>query len=139
MTEGNATVSRPILVVDDEQEIRCLLREFLTDEGYEVVTAPNGRAALEVATSLSPAVILLDMNMPVMDGWAFARAYRNQVKNPVPVIILTAGGSAAQRAAEVEATGFLPKPFDIDELLAIVDHLAPVARQGAGGDDNLPG
>lgn len=124
---------RPVLVVDDEQEIRLLLRDFLTDEGYEVVTAPNGKDALGVAESMEPAVILLDMSMPIMDGWAFARAYRMLTRNPAPIVVLTAGGLAAERAAEVEAASFLAKPFDIDELLAVVQRFTPATHE-AGVD-----
>ena len=69
---------RPILVVDDDEAILSAVESTLADEGYPVVTAPDGAAALDVVERQQPTAILLDMKMPVMDGWAFARAYRQQ-------------------------------------------------------------
>jgi len=120
--EQAETVSKagPILVVDDDASIRELIGMALVDEGYEVQAAPHGAAALEVISHTRPSVIVLDMRMPVMDGWEFARAYRDLPGPHVPIIVLTAARDAAERAAEIRAEGFLGKPFDLNELLIIV-------------------
>src|SRR5690242_7888415 len=81
LVDRKGTISveqRPILVVDDDETIAMTIESFLTEEGYTVMVAQNGKEALERAEESPPAVILLDMKMPVMDGWAFASAYRQQ-------------------------------------------------------------
>lgn len=111
-----------VLVVDDDESIVSLMRLALEDEGYEVRTASNGRDGLALAAAFAPDVILLDMNMPVMDGQAFAAAYREAPQPPprAPIIVVTAAGDAAGRAQQLRAAGFLGKPFDLDELGARV-------------------
>jgi CheY-like chemotaxis protein len=74
---------------------------------------------------LLPAVILLDMKMPVMDGWAFASAYRQQSGPHAPIIVMTAAHDSRQRASEIAADGFIPKPFDLDDLLALIRRYLP--------------
>ncbi len=118
----------PILVVDDDEAIRSLVELALDSEGYEVSTAPNGAAALEVIGHEQPDLILLDMRMPVMDGWAFSRAYRSRPGPHAPIVVITAARDASERAAEVYADGFLNKPFDLDELLHLVGRYVPPRR-----------
>jgi CheY-like chemotaxis protein len=109
-----------VLVVDDDADIRDVVSWALTEDGYDVVTAPNGAVALERAGENPPALILLDVAMPVMDGWAFARAYR-QIPGPhAPLVLLTARVAACARAGEVEASGYLAKPFEVADLLDVV-------------------
>jgi two-component system, chemotaxis family, chemotaxis protein CheY len=114
------TGGRPVLIVDDDASIRDLIEMTLAEQGYEVEAAPHGAAALEVIGHTRPSVILLDMRMPVMDGWDFARAYREMPGPHVPIIVLTAARDARGRAAEINAEGFLGKPFDLDDLLVVV-------------------
>src|SRR5262249_23211549 len=109
-----------VLAVDDDDEIRELVRLILAESGYEVATAADGRAALDVARSFDPALILLDMRMPVMDGWEFARAYRGVPGKRAQVVVLTAARDARARADAVGADGWLAKPFDIVDLLSAV-------------------
>ena len=116
---------RPILVVDDDDTIAMTLESFLIEEGYKVMIAHNGKEALERAEESSPAVILLDMKMPVMDGWAFASAYRQQSGPHAPIIVMTAAHDSRQRASEIAADGFIPKPFDLDDLLALIRRYLP--------------
>src|SRR5688572_24948017 len=108
------------LVVDDDHDIAELVRLALTDEGYEVVIAPNGSAALEEALASPFDLILLDMRMPMMDGWEFARAYLSRPEPRAPVIVITAARDAAERAAEIKADGHLAKPFSLEELFEVV-------------------
>jgi CheY-like chemotaxis protein len=117
----------PVLVVDDDASIRDLIEMALADSGYTVQTAPDGAAALEVIGHTRPSVILLDMRMPVMNGWEFARAYRGLPGPHVPIVVLTAARDAGQRAAEICAEAFLGKPFDLNDLLGIVAQYAATA------------
>lgn len=112
---------RPVLIVDDDDSIRELMAMALADEGYRVLTAQHGGAALRLLDSHDPGLILLDMRMPVMDGWEFARTYRATPGPHAPLIVVTAAHEVAERAAQIHADDYLAKPFDIDDLLAIVD------------------
>jgi len=112
-----------VLVVDDQKEIRELAMLALQDAGYSVRCAEHGAAALEAVSRERLAVILLDMHMPVMDGWQFARAYRLIPAPHVPLVVMTAAQDAGRYAAEVDADRFLSKPFELDELLATIDEL----------------
>ena len=114
------TTPKRILVVEDDESIRAVLDMALSDEGYEVIEAENGAQGLALARTTQPHVILLDMRMPVMDGWAVARALRGQGIT-VPIIVMTAAESARRWADEVGAEGYLAKPFGLDELLATVE------------------
>jgi len=119
-----------VLVVDDDTSILDTVSAILTGEGYDVVSAISGQEALAAVARKQPAVILLDMRMPVMDGWAVARALHAQgIK--VPIVVMTAAESAKRWADEVGAEGFLAKPFGLDELLAVVERF-----RGPGGRTN---
>lgn len=110
----------PILIVDDDEGIRDIVAMALTDEGYRVVTAEHGAAALQAIARQPPAVILLDMRMPVMDGWEFARLYRQGPGPHAPIIVVTAARDASARAAQIDAEGVLAKPFGMVALLQVV-------------------
>jgi CheY-like chemotaxis protein len=109
-----------VLVVDDDDSIREFVSVALTDEGYDVLTAADGAEALETVRRRMPGVILLDMRMPVMDGWEFSRAYRASPEPHAPIVVVTAARDVEDRARQIEADGYLAKPFDLDDLLAIV-------------------
>jgi two-component system chemotaxis response regulator CheY len=120
---GNAMLTMPqsrILVVDDDTSIRSFVEMALDSEGYAVATAMNGAQALAVTGEIQPDLILLDMRMPIMDGWTFARAYRDKPGPHAPIVVITAATDAGERAAEIQADGYLGKPFDLDELLGLV-------------------
>ena len=118
---------RPILVVDDDAAIRRVVAAVLADEGYTVAEAPDGGAALARARAAPPRLILLDMRMPGMDGWEFARRYRRLPGPPAPNICVTAAVDAAARGAQIGAVAALAKPFDLDELVALVGRHARAA------------
>jgi len=107
----------PVLVVDDDQALREVIEWALVDEGFLVTVAENGAAALRVVEQTAPSAILLDMRMPVMDGWEFARSYRELAVPHAPVIVLTAAQDAAEWARQIDAADYLGKPFDMSELL----------------------
>ena len=118
---------RPILVVDDDAAIRRVVAAVLADEGYTVAEAPDGGAALARARAAPPRLILLDMRMPGMDGWEFARRYRRRPGPHAPIICVTAAVDAAARGAQIGAVAALAKPFDLDELVALVGRHARAA------------
>jgi CheY-like chemotaxis protein len=109
-----------ILIIDDDPAIRSTVAEILHDEGYRVRMAGNGMEGLAALEQQLPALILLDMRMPVLDGWGFVRALHERGLQ-VPFVVLTAAQDARRWAQEVGAIGFLPKPFDLLELLAAVE------------------
>ena len=113
--------ARPVLVVDDDPTIRAFVVEALTDDGYAVVQAGDGEEALQLCATAEPCVVLLDMRMPVVDGWEFARRFRERPGRLPPVVVMTAARDADAWADEIGADGTLAKPFDIDDLLAIVE------------------
>jgi CheY-like chemotaxis protein len=114
-------MSTTILVVDDDPLIRLTVSGILEDEGYTVVSAGDGLEALAKLAELQPAVILLDITMPRMDGYAFAAELaRRGLRQAVPVIVLTADGRAPEKAAQLGAEGYLAKPFTLPTLLAEV-------------------
>jgi CheY-like chemotaxis protein len=117
-----ARLLRQVLVIDDDEGMRDLVALALSAIGYEVVSAGNGAAALERLATLQPAVILLDMLMPTMDGWAFAQAYKRLPELHAPVIVMTAAHEAATRAAEIKAAAYLAKPFHVADLYACIEH-----------------
>ena len=117
---GTETTRRPILVVDDDPEILAMLRDFLEGEGIVVRTAANGAIALDMLEDVSPALILLDMRMPVLDGWGFASQLGDR-RSSYPIVVMTAAESARRWAEEIGANGYIAKPFDVNELLQIIE------------------
>lgn len=107
-----------VLVVDDDTSILDTVSAILSGEGYDVVSAATGQEALAAVARKRPLLILLDMRMPVMDGWAVARALREQGIS-VPIVVMTAAESAKRWADEVGAEGYLAKPFGLDELATV--------------------
>ena len=126
-------VAKTILVVDDKANVRQLLSEYLTGQGFKVVTATNGREALYAARHETPDVILLDIMMPEMDGYEFLREYRRE--RSVPVIIITAREEEtdAVLGLELGADDYVIKPFRMRELVARVK---AVLRRSEHADSN---
>ena len=111
---------KQILVVDDKATMRRLLQEYLTEQGYTVTTAENGRQALFAARHEAPDLILLDIMMPEMDGYTFLQNYRQEAQTPV--IFLTAKIDETDKVIGLElgADDYVTKPFGMRELLARV-------------------
>ena len=124
-----------ILIVDDEHAVLEALRRVLTHEGYEVLTARSGEAALERAAADRPDLVVLDVLMPQPDGLEVCRRLRGD-GNPVPILMLTARSEVADRVAGLDAGAddYLAKPFSLDELLARVRALL---RRGQAAGERL--
>lgn len=113
------TATRQILVVDDDPGTVQVMTMILASEGYPVRAATNGQEALAAIISEQPALVLLDLNMPVMSGWELIKQLRTSTIS-VPVVVMTAGQRARDEAARLNVAGHLSKPFDLDDLLRIV-------------------
>ncbi len=113
-------MSQTILVVDDKANLRLMLKDYLSAQGYRVVTAENGQDALFVSRYEKPDLVLLDVMMPKMDGLTFMPAFRRE--SNVPVIILTAKVEETDKVLGLElgADDYVTKPFSMRELLARV-------------------
>jgi DNA-binding response OmpR family regulator len=111
--------TRPVLVVDDDESIREMLTDVLRAAGYSVRVASDGEVALAAVAAEQPALVLLDMRMPRVDGWEFARRLKERGARP-PIIVMTAVRDARRAAAEIGADAYIPKPFEIDQLLTQV-------------------
>ena len=121
MVAEKTSKGQSVLVVEDDESLRKLIQLMLEAVGHRVATAENGRVALEKVKEEMPAVILLDMKMPVMNGWEFAAALREKYHRAVPIVVLTAAHDAKERADEVEAEGWLAKPFQAMDLIKTVE------------------
>ena len=112
-----------VLVIDDDDDIRETVQTILESEGYSVAGAPNGAAGLHQLAHIRPRLILLDLNMPVMDGASFReRQLLDESLAAIPTIIMTARANPGAAAGPLFARACLVKPIDLDELLALVSH-----------------
>ncbi len=125
---GVRTDSRTVLLIDDDEDLLDVVTLALADEGYHAVTAPNGAAALVLISQARPALILLDVRMPIIDGCDFMRAYRQTTGGHAPIILVSAVNNLAEVAHEVGADGYLAKPFELDEFLKVIDQHARSVR-----------
>jgi CheY-like chemotaxis protein len=116
----------PLLVVDDDPAILAFVQLALEDAGYEVMVATDGADALQAIRQRRPGLILLDMRMPGMNGWEFVDAYRQEPSPRAPILIMSAGRDTIP--AEIDAAGWLGKPFDLDQLLGLVRQILDAAQ-----------
>ena len=114
-----------ILIVDDDPAIVGFLELALADEGYEVRSAGNGRDALDKVGEHSPDLILLDMNMPIMNGWEFCEQLPQHASKAIPIVVMTAARDASARSREVGAQAFLGKPFNLEHMFRTIRDLLP--------------
>jgi two-component system, OmpR family, alkaline phosphatase synthesis response regulator PhoP len=116
--------SHTILVVDDDTAILDMIAQVLIEGGYQVLTANNGRTAVDLAHQQRPRLILLDLMMPEMNGWQVIDELRASPQTlPIPILLLSARREMARTADELGVTAYLEKPFDLDDLLDRVQHI----------------
>jgi CheY-like chemotaxis protein len=116
-------VRSPILIVDDDDDIRAALQRVLESAGYPTIQAADGREALTTARRQPPGLVLLDLMMPVMDGWDFLLEWqRDPEMASIPVLVISAP-LKGPRGMPSGVNGYLSKPFDADELLKLVSGL----------------
>jgi DNA-binding response OmpR family regulator len=114
-----------VLVVDDDPAIRGLVGDALRSEGYAVDLAAHGREALEAMRARRPSTVVLDLMMPVMDGFSFIEAcHLEQLCDGVPIVVISAVHDALQRISDVPVHACIAKPFDLDDLVRTVGQLA---------------
>ena len=112
-----------IMIVEDDPPIRELMQCLLQDEGYSVVSAPNGREAVDCALQCQPALVVLDLGLPLRDGVQVANILRQLQGPETELIVVSADLEAPQKAAEVGASVLIEKPFDLDDLLDAVSRV----------------
>ncbi len=111
-----------VLVVDDDEAIRETIKEVLQEQGFSVATARNGAEALAwLRASTAPALILLDLSMPMMDGQTFRQEQRKDpLLAPIPVIAISAAAGLAEKVRPMQIDGYLRKPMALDDLISTV-------------------
>ena len=114
---------RPVLLVDDDVDTLDAEQTILREHGFRVSTARDGDEALVALQNDPPAVIVLDIQMPGVDGPSFARELRQQLRH-VPLVVLTAAPDPRHEADRCNAEAYLAKPFDADELVKVVRRFA---------------
>ena len=122
-------MARPlVLIVEDDPDLRLLLASVVGMLDVDTVTAEHGLAALDAMAVRRPDLIVLDMKMPVMDGWDYCdRLDRQPVRRP-PIVVVSAAPDVAGRAEEVGADAWLAKPFEPERLIEIVERFLLPAR-----------
>ncbi len=120
-----------VLVIDDDAPLRCTLEMILEEAGYEVSSAGNGEEALQSLEHSMPEVIVLDMKMPIMDGWQFARRFRERYGHQAALVVNTASADNDAWASSIDAEAYVAKPFRIDELLGAVKRCVEMQRESA--------
>lgn len=119
MAFGMISKPRPVLIVDDDIETLAIERQLLAESGFRVVEARDGAEALRAVQDDPPAVVVLDVQMPGMDGPSFARELRMTLRR-VPLVILTGVADPRREADRCNAEAYLAKPFDAEELVDVV-------------------
>lgn len=114
---------RPVLIVDDDVETLHAERALLAEHGFRVVEARDGAEALRALQADPPALVVLDIQMPGVDGPTFARELRMALRH-VPLVVLTGLADPRREADRCNAEAYLRKPFDADELLQVVRRFA---------------
>ena len=127
---GRPDVPGSVLVVEDDAELAATLLEALETAGFSGKVASDGREALAALDEKLPDVILLDLMMPVMDGWEFRERQKKHARaSAVPVIVMTAGGRVEEKAHELGAAGFVGKPVSLGTLITEVERVLPCTGQ----------
>jgi two-component system chemotaxis response regulator CheY len=134
-----AEVKQRLLLVDDDEDLRISLAEALEEAGYAVIQAGNGEQALGLLERELPDLVLLDLLMPVLNGWQFCQSKNeNPATAPIPVIAMSAAVSKDPKSPYyIDVDDFIAKPVELDELLAKI--ASCLAGAGLDGPNGIPG
>lgn len=124
MKDASSTDQKQLLLIDDDPNLILLVKDYLEFRGYQVVTAENGREALDILEAKTPDMIICDVMMPEMDGYAFVQHVRENPKTDwIPVLFLSAKGQSQDRVKGLNtgADVYMVKPFEPEELVAQVE------------------
>lgn len=122
---GKDEPGRPrVLVIDDDAQLCVTVCDALRDDGYAAASVSHGAAALETVKAHDPSLILLDLRMPIMDGWSFVEQYRRAAVTPAAIVLMSANPDLPGIAQRLGADGHLRKPFALAELQAVVAKLS---------------
>jgi DNA-binding NarL/FixJ family response regulator len=143
MKETSVREHKRLLLIDDDPNLILLVKDYLEFRGYEVITAENGREALEVLEQEIPDMIICDVMMPEMDGYAFVNQVRQEERTSwIPILFLSAKGQSQDKikGLNIGADVYMVKPFEPEELVAQVEASLKQAfrqrQQTGGGNDN---
>ncbi|HEX5164409.1 MAG TPA: response regulator [Thermomicrobiales bacterium] len=121
-----------VLIVEDEKPIRELLHDFLSDEGYETLLAENGQRGVEIARAEQPDLVLMDLMLPLLDGFEAMRALKDCAgTRDIPVVVMSANSALLQHiGSQSLAEETIRKPFDLDEVLNVIQLRIGVGPSG---------
>src|SRR5438309_460195 len=117
--ERSHIMDAAVLIVDDDPQVRSDLSTLFTMRGCRVQTASNEQEALQMIGAFRPSFLLLDMRMPLLDGWALVRELKMRAVD-IPIVVMGPEKQAKRWAEEIKAVGFMPKPVQASRLLACV-------------------
>ena len=118
-SNGNGHHPR-VLVIDDDDELAEVLRQALRESGYAVATVRHGAAALDLIGQIQPDLILLDLRMPIMDGWSFVAQYRRSGKSSGRIVLVSGHPDVREISQRLGADAYVGKPFELTQLLSTV-------------------
>jgi two-component system, chemotaxis family, chemotaxis protein CheY len=119
------SAGRIVLIVEDEEAIREVIGDVLQERGFRVVSASNGADALQRLDSIRPDVMVLDLLMPVMHGWAFMEAYSDKTDGvPIPIVVVSVNPALPRSFTRLGVRHIIAKPFDVDDLVDAVEDAA---------------
>ena len=114
-----------VLIVEDEEAIREVIGDVLQDHGFRILSAGNGAEALQCLDTIRPDVMVLDLLMPVMHGWAFMEAYSERTGGPpIPIVVVSVNPALPRSFARFGVRHIIAKPFDIDDMVDAVQDAA---------------
>jgi CheY-like chemotaxis protein len=137
MEKSAGSVMKPkLLVIEDNEQNLYLISFLLEKSGYDVIQARDGREGIELANKIKPTMILLDIQLPVMNGYEVARQLKGEAETQhIPIVAVTSYAMVGDREKALEAgcTGYIEKPIDPETFVAeIENHLPPQASKGGG-------
>ena len=109
-----------MLVIDDDDDLAEVVRQALRESGFAVATVRHGAAALDLIEQIQPDLILLDLRMPIMDGWSFVTQYRRSVKSNGRIVLLSGHPDVREISERLGADAYVGKPFELTQLLKTV-------------------